>query len=188
MTTTDYILNGILIGLVVLQIRGRRLTFHSMLLPIGTVSIAAVSYLHSFPTAGNDLSLVALAATIGATLGVLCASTTRLTLREDGHPFAKAGPIAAALWLAGVGTRMAFELYATHGGAASIERFSASHDITTLTAWTTALVLMAMGEVLGRTVVLAWRAHGLRTAAVDTIPTSVRAGSGIVEVHEHATH
>ena len=34
----------------------------------------------------------------------------------DGVPMAKAGLIAAALWILGTGTRLAFQLYATHGG------------------------------------------------------------------------
>ena len=55
------------------------------------------------------------------------------------------------LWVLGIGFRLAFQEYATHGGASAIARFSAHHAITTGSAWVAAFVLMALGEVLART-------------------------------------
>ena len=52
MTLSDYAIDIALISLVLLQVRGRRLTAHSLLLPIGLVAYVAASYLHSVPTAG----------------------------------------------------------------------------------------------------------------------------------------
>jgi hypothetical protein len=65
--------------------------------------------------------------------------------------------VAAILWVVGVGTRFAFQVYASHGGAPAIARFSAHHAITSEAAWTAALILMAFGEVLSRTLVLGLR-------------------------------
>ena len=45
------------------------------------------------------------------------------------------------------------------GGAADLARFSANHDITSGEAWTAALVLMALGEVVCRTATLWIRAQ-----------------------------
>jgi hypothetical protein len=168
MTITDYILDITLIALVLVQIRGRRLTVHSLLLPVATVGFAVVSYLRTIPTAGNGLYLVVAAAAAGVTLGALCGVLTFLRPGPGGVPYAKAGVAAAALWVAGTGTRLAFQLYATHGGGAAVARFSAAHHIT-IAAWTTALILMAVGEVAARTLVLAWRAYGSREATWRTL-------------------
>jgi hypothetical protein len=158
MSITDYAIDILLIAVVLLQVRGRRLTLRSLLLPLAIATWAAANYLHGVPTAGNDLLLVGLCAGVGAVLGVLCALFTSVKPGSDGTPFAKAGIAAAIFWVVGVGTRFAFQLYATHGGAAAIGRFSAAHAITSSNAWTAALVLMAIAEVVMRTGIVAWRA------------------------------
>jgi len=160
MTFSDYAIDIALIAIVILQVRGRRLTLRSMLLPIGLVAWAASKYLHGIPTAGNDLVLVGGATAVGLTFGTLCALFTTVKPGADGHPFAKAGAVAASLWVLGVGTRFAFQLYVSHGGAGAVSRFSVAHSITSFNAWVAALILMALGEALARTAVLAWRAFG----------------------------
>ena len=172
MSLTDYVLDIGLIAIVLLQIRGRRLTLRSLLLPIGITLWAAANYLHGIPTAGHDLLLVALATTLGVTSGVLSGYFTRVTPGADGAPMAKAGAIAAILWVAGVGTRFAFQLYATHGGTASIARFSAAHSITSGNAWAAALILMAIGEAFTRTAVVAYRGYQLSPAQFMARPST----------------
>jgi hypothetical protein len=157
MTTTDYLLDIGLIAVVLLQIRGRRLTLRSLLLPLGIVAFAATQYLHSIPTDGNDLVLVVLGVAAGAALGLMTGLFTSVRPGADGHPYATAGVVAATLWVVGVGTRFAFQLYASHGGAPAIARFSTHHAITSGAAWTAALILMAFGEVISRTLVLGVR-------------------------------
>ncbi len=160
MTLSDYVLDLALIGIVFLQIRGRRLTVHSLLLPIGITLWVARTYLHSVPTAGDDLVLIVVCTAVGVGLGGAAGFLTRITRDDDGAPIAKAGAAAAVLWVVGVGCRLAFQEFATHGGAGAIARFSASHAITTGQAWVAALVLMAIGEALARTAVLGVRAYG----------------------------
>jgi hypothetical protein len=157
-TTTDYVIDIALLAIVALQVRGRRLTVSSLLLPIGIVVFAAFEYLHGIPTAGNDLALVIAGAAAGITLGILTGLFTTVRTGADGLAFAKAGALAAILWTIGVGTRLAFQLYASHGGGPAIARFSAHHTITSTEAWVAALILMALSEVVGRTAVLAVRA------------------------------
>jgi hypothetical protein len=161
MSLTDYAIDIALISIVFLQMRGRRLTLRNLVLPIGIVAYVATSYLNGIPTAGNDLLLVMVGVGAGAILGLLSGLFTSVRLGPEGHPFAKAGLAAAGLWVLGTGTRLAFQVYSSHGGQGAIGRFSAAHGITSGEAWVAALILMALGEVLARTAVLALRAYNL---------------------------
>jgi hypothetical protein len=63
----------------------------------------------------------------------------------------KAGWVAAGTWVLSMGFRFGFSLWVSHGGGPDLVRFSASHGITGGEAWTAALILMALGEVVVRT-------------------------------------
>jgi hypothetical protein len=158
MTTTDYLINIALIALVILQIRGSRLDLLTALRPVIIVAAAALYYLRSVPTSGNDLLLDAVLGGIGLVLGIACAATTRVWRADDGFGYAKAGVVAAAFWIIGIGSRLGFEEFSTHGGAGDIARFSVAHDITSESAWVAALVIMALAEVISRLAVLRLRA------------------------------
>jgi hypothetical protein len=190
MSFSDYLTNGLLIALVIRQIHGRRITPVSLIWPLGIVLYFGHTYLHGFPTAGNDLWLTLGGPIVGLTLGVLCGHFTRVTPDGEGQPFAKAGLVAAVLWIVGVGSRLAFELYATHGGGGAISRFSISHDITTAAAWTTGLILMALTEVLGRNGMIGWRSYQVRrqaiAAGIGTAPAHRPESSGIMSVGDRA--
>ena len=162
MTFTDYLLDTVLVLLVIRQIRESRLDLRATLLPIGLAVGIGGSYLHGIPTAGNDLLLVVVLTAVGVTLGLISALTTRV--RSDGgrYPLVKAGWIAGGAWVAGMGSRFAFAFWASHGGAPQLGRFSVEHHITSGAAWTAALVLMALGEVLVRTLVLVARGARLQ--------------------------
>lgn len=162
MTITDYLVNIVLIGLVILQVRGGRLDMRTLIRPVLIVAAAALYYLRGVPTAGNDLLLYVVLGGIGLVLGVACAATTRVWRAADGYGYAKAGVLAAAFWVLGVGSRLAFEEFSTHGGSASIVNFSIAHDITSQNAWVAALVIMALAEVTSRLAVIRLRAAGTR--------------------------
>ncbi len=176
MTLTDYVLDISLIALVLLQIRGRRLTLRNLILPVAISGWAAANYLHGIPTGGNDLVLVGLGAGLGITLGALCAIFTRVSTDSEGHPMAKAGAIAAILWVAGVGTRFAFQLYVSHGGSGAVARFSAAHSINSGEAWVAALILMAVGEAITRTAIVAYRGYQLAPSHFLGRPNMIAAG------------
>jgi hypothetical protein len=167
MTFTDYLINIVLIGLVILQIRGSRLDLKTAIRPVVLVAVAAVYYLRAFPVAGNDVILYAVLGGIGLVLGVGCGATTRVWRASDGHGYAKAGVIAAALWIIGIGSRLGFEEYSSHGGAHAIVNFSIAHDITSQNAWVAALILMALAEVIARLAVI--RIRGARTRETGEI-------------------
>jgi len=161
MTFTDWAIDLALIGLVVLQLRGRRLTTRMLVLPLVLVGWVGAHYLHAVPTAGNDLLLIVPATLIGLALGVGAGVLTRVDRSPDGEVVVRATVAAAVLWVLGVGFRLAFQLYATHGGGESIGRFSIRHDID-VTAWVPAILLMAFAEVLARTAIVGWRGQVVR--------------------------
>ncbi len=158
MTITDYIINIALVALVILQIRGSRLDWRTALRPVILVAAAAVYYLRGIPTSGNDLLLDVVLAGVGLVLGVACGATTRVWRASDGFTYAKAGVIAAAFWVIGIGSRLAFEEFWSHGGTKTIVNFSIAHDITSQDAWVAGLVMMALAEVLSRLVTIRVRA------------------------------
>lgn len=153
MTATEYLLNIGLVGLVVLQIRGHKVTRARLLFPVVMTAWVASSFLHGLPTAGNDSLLEVTLAVSGAALGVFAGLTTSVT-RQGAGAFAKAGAIAAVLWVAGIGARVGFSLWVAHGGRSSVASFSASHHITSGAAWAAGFILMAILEVAVRTGVL----------------------------------
>lgn len=181
MSAKDYVFSAVFIALIFLQVRGRRVTVRSLLLPVIIVVVAAGRYLHGIPTGGNNLALVAVCAGIGLGLGVLGALVTSVRAGPDGSPVAKAGPLAVILWIAGTGSRLALGIYASNGGAAAIAAFARAHDIDARTALPTALILMALGEVLGRYGLLglrAWSKSGGNTSGSSTgRPRGLPAGS-----------
>ena len=160
MTIFDYLLNIALVGLVILQMRGRRLDRRGVVLPLALVGWAASHYLRGIPTAGNDGLLVVAGVLAGLTLGSASAALTRLELDRDGIAVARATLGAAALWVVGIGGRMAFSLYMQHGGAPVVIRFSQAHRLTGA-GWVTAIVLMAFVEVVSRTLILWTRSRSI---------------------------
>jgi len=161
---TGYIINAILVLLVVRQIRESRLDLLSLVLPVVLVAGAAAYYLRIIPTSGNDIALDLTLAATGAALGALCALATRLRRGSDGIALARAGALAAVLWVAGIGARMAFAFSSDHGAGPAIARFSIAHQITGADAWVAALVMMALAEVSARLVILRLRARKLPVA------------------------
>ncbi|HEY1488484.1 MAG TPA: hypothetical protein VGF84_20405 [Micromonosporaceae bacterium] len=120
MSTTDYIVNGALILLVLRQVRESRLGWLTLVLPVVMVTGFGIYYLRSIPTGGNDLALEIVLAGFGALLGVLCGLATHMRRDSAGTVLIRAGWLAALLWVAGVGCRIAFAQVAEHGGGAAI--------------------------------------------------------------------
>lgn len=153
MTTTEYLMNAALVCLVVLQVRGHKITAARLVVPVVATFWFCLQILHAIPTAGNDLVLEVSLASAGAVLGITAGLATSVSRLGSGA-FAKAGAIAAALWVLGVGARVGFSLWVSNGGRPTVARFSALHHITSGHAWAAAFILMAMIEVATRTGVL----------------------------------
>ena len=167
MNATGYIINAILVLLVLRQIRESRLDLISLVLPVVLVAGAAAYYLRSVPTAGNDVTLDLTLAAAGAVLGICCGLATHMRRGNDGVALARAGWLAAVLWVIGIGARMVFAYSSDHGAGPAIARFSAAHSITSGQAWVAALVIMALVEVTARLATMRLRARRLPAVTAD---------------------
>jgi hypothetical protein len=110
-------------------------------------------YLHTVPTAGNDLLLIVGLAVVGLVLGVIGGLATQVRAGERGVPLARVGWIAGGLLVLGIGARMGFAFAVGHGFEPAVRSFSIAHHIGA-TAWPVALVLMALVEVGSRIAVV----------------------------------
>jgi hypothetical protein len=169
MTTTDYLMDSALVLLVLLQVRERELTTRALVRPLIILGAVVAEYLHSIPTAGNDLVLVAAFALTGGLLGLASGRTVFMRLGAGGRVLARSGWASGTFWVLGMGSRVAFVWWITHSGHASIARFSATHAITSGEAWTVALLAMAVAEVLTRTAIMATRRYRLATDGVPEL-------------------
>jgi hypothetical protein len=149
MTTTDYLINAVFVLIVFRQARERELDRRAVIIPLAIVAYVAQMYIHSIPTAGNDLVLIAALGTVGLTLGVASGFATHVRAGENGLAVARVGWIAGALLIAGIGSRMVFAFIVSHGGHHAIASFSYTHQISAA-AWPVALVMMALLEVTTR--------------------------------------
>jgi len=157
MTLGDYLVSLLLVSVVIRQMRGRHLTLYALIWPIALVLFFGVENFKGIATGGNDIAFTLTIGLIGALLGVACGLLTQVFENKAGKIIGKATTTAVVVWIVGTCSRLAFALYATHGGGANIARFSRTFHLTGFEAWSNALLLMALAEVLGRTIVLAVR-------------------------------
>jgi hypothetical protein len=113
-------------------------------------------YLHSIPTTGNDTVLIGLLGAVGLTLGIASGFATHVRVGGHGLPVARVGWLAAALLIAGIGSRMVFAFAVDHGLRSDLASVSIVHHISAA-AWPTALVLMAICEVVTRITIVQLR-------------------------------
>lgn len=163
MNWEDWAISLGLIILVLRQIRGKQLTPVSLLWPVGLVVWAGFEYLGDFPGYTSDWLFALALAVIGLALGLSCGLLTRVN-HDDEKVIARATIPAAALWIVGMVSRLAFGLVALNGGAEAIGRLSEKLGLHSENTWPTALILMALCEVLSRTIVLLLK---YRTSARD---------------------
>lgn len=171
MSVTDYVIDILLILVIFRQVRPHELTPRAALLPLALLGVAGIIYLRPFTLHGNDLALILILAAVGIVLGALSGLADRIWWDERRRLMFRAGAISVITWVAGMGFRFWFAYYAYHSGGPAVARFSVRHDITGADIWTTALVLMAFGQVLARLSVLQVR----RVRAVSQ-PTDPRHG------------
>lgn len=172
MSTEDFIVDILLIVVIFRQLRAQPYTARTAILPLGVVVWAGFHYLASFDVGGNDLWLIALFTLAGLALGLASGATTFMWRTETGQVLGRVGLWACVTWIAGMGFRFAFALYASSdAGDRAIGSFSRHHSITSGQAWTTALVLMAFAEVISRVVMLQVRRVRLADAATAAATT-----------------
>jgi hypothetical protein len=153
-SVTDYVVDILLIVVIFRQVRPHELTPRAALLPLALLAVAGIIYLRPFTVRGNDLALILILSAAGIVLGALSGLADRIWWDDGRRLLFRAGVISVLTWVAGMGFRFWFAFYAYHGGGPAVASFSARHDITGADIWTTALVLMAFGQVLARLGVL----------------------------------
>ena len=158
MTITDYLINAVFVLIVLSQARERELDRRSFIIPLAVLVYVAHIYVHSIPTAGNDLLLIAALGTVGLTLGVASGLATHVRAGENGLAVARVGWLAGALLIAGISSRMVFVFAIHHGARHAVASFSMAHQIGAA-AWPVALVLMALLEVGTRIAIVQLRGH-----------------------------
>jgi len=157
-STTDYLIDILLIVVIFRQVRPHQLTPRAARLPILLLIVAGIIYLRPpFNLGGNDLVLIVILALAGVVLGALSGMADTVWRDGGGILLFRAGVLSVVAWLVGMGFRLGFAYYAYHSGGPSIASFSVRHDITGAHIWTTALFLMAAGQVLARLGVLQLR-------------------------------
>jgi hypothetical protein len=149
MTTTDYLINLLFVFIVVRQAWERQIDRRYFLIPIGLVLWVGSQYMHTLPTAGNDLLLIAALASVGLTLGTISGLATHIRRDKDGVACARVGWLAGILLLAGISSRMVFAFAISNGLEPAVRSFSIANHIGGA-AWPVAMVLMALCEVGAR--------------------------------------
>src|SRR5579862_2750496 len=146
MTTTDYLINAVFVLIVVRQARERELDLRSFLIPLAVVAYVIHIYVHSIPTAGNDLVLIGALGAVGLALGVASGLATHVRAGENGLAVARVGWLAGGLLIVGISARLVFVFAVHHGAWQAVASFSVAHRIGA-GAWPVALVVMALLEV-----------------------------------------
>jgi hypothetical protein len=153
-SVTDYVIDILLILVIFRAVRPHPLTPRAALLPLILLAVAGIIYLRPITLRGNDLALILILTAVGIVLGVLSALPDRLWRDQDQQLLSRAVAVSVIVWIIGMGFRFGFAYYAYHGGGPAVARFSVQHDLSGANIWTTALVLMAFGQVLARLAVL----------------------------------
>jgi hypothetical protein len=153
-SVTDYVIDILLIVVIFRAVRPHPLTPRAALLPLVLLAVAGIIYLRPVTLGGNDVALILVLAAAGIVIGVVSGLADRIWRDEQRRLLSRATTISVIAWVAGMGFRFAFAYYAYHGGGPAVARFSAQHHLSGASIWTTALVLMAFGQVLARLAVL----------------------------------
>lgn len=153
MTLIDWLISLGLIYAVVRQLRPRRLGLIGITWPVLLVAWAAVEYLGLIPGYWSDWALTLGLASLGAALGTGSGLLTRV-YPHGVDVMARATGWAALLWIVGMVSRIVFGLVAINGGAEAIGRLSMRMDLHSEATWPTALIGMALTEVVVRTLIL----------------------------------
>lgn len=175
LSASNYVVDILLILVVLRQIRTSVLTPRSALLPLVILAFAGAEYLKGFPTHGNDLLMDLALVLLGAAFGLASGLTTKVWRGEGGQILCQASVAAAIVWVAGMGFRMGFDIWAnTRSGGFHIYNFAIHHNLvtaadpisTTGEVYATAFVLMAFAQVLIRVGLIQYR----RLAMTQTSP------------------
>lgn len=177
MTITDVLISLAILGVVLVSDLGtRKLTARRMRRPILIGGVVIALFLPSIPTAGGDLLWEVIAATIGASLGLLSLVTIRVAARPGtGEVVTEAGLAYALMWIVSIGGRLFLGFAMQNIFPHATYSFMVSQHLTGGDAIRAMFICMILGEVAVRTTTIAVRATrlnrsgGLRPEAVPSV-------------------
>lgn len=178
MDLTEWLISVALILVVVRQIRGRKVTLIGLFWPVPLVVWGAMTYVGGVPAYAADWTFVGADCAAGLALGVGCGLLTEVYL-DGGVVTARARWLAAALWIVGMSSRLAFGLFASNGGAAQIGELSEKLGIHSANTWASGLIAMALAEVVARSAVLFLRANRLHRTVTSSELRSAPGTAGL---------
>lgn len=169
MTTTDYLINLLFVLIVARQAQERQIDRRYFVLPLVLAFWVGSQFLHTLPTAGNDLLLIAALASVGLTLGTIAGRATHIRRDQSGVAFARVGWLAGILLVAGISSRMVFAFAISNGFEPAVRSFSIANHISGA-AWPVAMVAMALCEIGARLTTVYLRTNQLTgTGATPTV-------------------
>jgi hypothetical protein len=174
------IINAIVLAVVLEADIGthRKITRFRVLRPIVMAAVIIPLYLKGLSTQGTGLVLELALTAAGILLGL--AATGLMTVYRSprtSKPASRAGWGYAGLWVVVIGARSAFSYGSVHWFAPQLSRWMTHHAVTS-NALTDALIFMAVGMLLTRTIGMAIRAShlapNLPTSAPPRVPINIR--------------
>lgn len=158
-----FILNAIVL-LVVLEAdigKHRKIGWFRILRPFVTSGVAVAIFIKAVTTTGTGLTLELALAVAGVVLGLAATALMSVYRSPKTHkPVSRAGLAYATLWVVVIGARTAFSYGSVHWFGRQLGHWMTQHAVTS-GALTDALIFMAVGMVLARTIGLAVRARHL---------------------------
>jgi hypothetical protein len=168
MTITDVLIAlGILAMVLFTDLGTRRLTTRRMRRPL-LISAAVVMFflLPGLPTSGGDITWYAVAAAIGASLGLLSLITIRVGVDVDGTVVTAAGVLYATVWIVSIGGRLLLGWAMSNVFPQATYGFMVGQHISGGAAIRAMFICMILGEVAVRTGTIVARYARLTSASV----------------------
>jgi hypothetical protein len=169
------IINAIVLAVVLEADIGshRKITKFRVLRPILMAAVIIPLYLKGLSTPGSGLVLEVALAAAGILLGL--AATGLMTVYRSPRtqkPASRAGWGYAGLWVLVIGARSAFSYGSVHWFGPQLGHWMSHHAVTS-NALTDALIFMAIGMLLTRTLAMAIRAAQLKPNVPNSAPMRV---------------
>ncbi|MEU2833932.1 hypothetical protein ABZ667_35655 [Streptomyces lavendulae] len=162
--TTAVITSATILAFILATDSGnRRITALRIAGPTLVAAVVTGLCVHSFPTAGNDMSLHLAGIGVGAICGLVASSL--LTAHRDpaGDVRSVGGPGHAAIWGLLFGAQILFAYGCEHWFGAGITRFTTDYQLSGGEALTSSLALMSLSMVVARAAVLLSRLRAVPT-------------------------
>jgi hypothetical protein len=94
--------------------------------------------------------------------------------KGNGKAYVRAGFVAASLWVLGMAARLAFAIWSEHSGGPTLVRFSGQHNITSVQAWVSGMILMVLCEVGTRVATILIRTASAKNSATSRLTSAAR--------------